>query len=286
MLRCYKPDIAPAILSEALRRMLIDQYLDAALLGLIEGLTEFLPVSSTGHLIIFDTLLGFEGPPGKVFEVVIQLGAILAICTVYFARLWKVVTGLKDDPGARHFAVAVILAFLPAMVLGAALHGVIKAVLFNPTVVSIALILGGVAILMAERLVPVPRYHQIERFPAPLALKIGLCQCLALVPGVSRSGATILGSLLMGVDRRTAAEFSFFLAIPTMAGATVYDLYKNWSLMSVDSALLIGVGFVTAFIAAALVVKVLVDFVGRYGFAPFAWYRIAIGSGMLAFLYL
>ncbi|QCO03616.1 undecaprenyl-diphosphate phosphatase [Azospirillum argentinense] len=266
--------------------MLIDQYLDAALLGLIEGLTEFLPVSSTGHLIIFDTLLGFEGPPGKVFEVVIQLGAILAICTVYFARLWNVVTGLKDDPGARHFAMAVILAFLPAMVLGAALHGVIKAVLFNPTVVSIALIVGGIGILMAERLVPVPRYNQIERFPAPLALKIGLCQCLALVPGVSRSGATIIGSLLMGVDRRTAAEFSFFLAIPTMAGATVYDLYKNWSLMNVDSALLIGVGFVTAFLAAALVVKVLVDFVGRYGFAPFAWYRIAIGTGMLAFLYL
>lgn len=266
--------------------MFIDQYLDAILLGLIEGLTEFLPVSSTGHLIIFDELLGFQGPPGKVFEVVIQLGAILAICTVYFARLWRVVTGLKDDPGARAFAIAVIVAFLPAMVLGAGLHGIIKSVLFNPTVVSVALIIGGIAILMVERLVPTPRYHQIERFPAPLALKIGLCQCLALVPGVSRSGATILGSLLMGVDRRTAAEFSFFLAIPTMAGATVYDLYKNWSGMSFDSGALIAVGFVTAFIAAALVVKTLVDFVGRYGFAPFGWYRIAIGTGMLAFLYL
>lgn len=266
--------------------MMIDQYLDATLLGLIEGLTEFLPVSSTGHLIMLDELLGFEGPPGKVFEVVIQLGAILAICVVYFSRLWNVVTGLKDDPGARRFAMAVIVAFLPAMVLGAGLHGIIKSVLFNPTVVSIALIVGGFAILAVERFVPSPRYHQIERFPAPLALKIGLCQCLALVPGVSRSGATILGSLLMGVDRRTAAEFSFFLAIPTMAGATVYDLYKNWKLMSLDDGALIAVGFVTAFIAAALVVKTLVDFVGRYGFAPFGWYRIAIGTGMLAFLYL
>lgn len=266
--------------------MFIDQYLDAILLGLIEGLTEFLPVSSTGHLIIFDRLLDFQGPPGKVFEVVIQLGAILAICTVYFARLWKVVTGLPDSPEARRFALAVTLAFLPAMLLGAGLHGIIKTLLFNPTVVSVALIVGGVAILLVERLVPVARYHQIERFPAPLALKIGLCQCLALVPGVSRSGATILGSLLMGVDRRTAAEFSFFLAIPTMAGATVYDLYKNWGVMSLDAGALIAVGFITAFIAAALVVKTLVDFVGRYGFAPFGWYRIALGTGMLAFLYL
>ena len=266
--------------------MLIDQYLDAILLGLVEGLTEFLPVSSTGHLILLDELLGFNGPPGKVFEVVIQLGAILAICVVYFARLWNVAIGLKDDPGARRFVIAVLLAFLPAMVLGAGLHGIIKSVLFNPTVVSLALIVGGVAILVVERFVPAPRYHRIEGFPAPLALKIGLCQCLALVPGVSRSGASILGALLMGVDRRAAAEFSFFLAVPTMAGATAYDLYKNWRGMSFDDGALIAVGFITAFIAAALVVKMLVDFVGRYGFTPFGWYRIAIGTGMLAFLYL
>ena len=266
--------------------MMIDQYLDATLMGLVEGLTEFLPVSSTGHLIMLDELLGFQGPPGKVFEVVIQLGAILAICVVYFQRLWQVATGLKDDPGARRFVMAVLIAFLPAMVLGAGLHGVIKTLLFNPTVVSIALIMGGIAILLVERLVPVARYHRIENFSAPLALKIGFCQCLALVPGVSRSGASILGALLMGVDRKAAAEFSFFLAVPTMAGATAYDLYKNWSVMSLDSGLLILVGFVTAFIAAALVVKTLVDFVGRYGFTPFGWYRIAIGTGMLAFLYL
>ncbi len=266
--------------------MLIDHYLDAIILGLVEGLTEFLPVSSTGHLIILDELLGFNGPPGKVFEVVIQLGAILAICVVYFGRLWGVATGLKDDPGARRFVLAVLLAFLPAMVLGAGLHGLIKERLFNPTVVSVALIVGGIAILAVERLVPVARYHRIEAFPAPLALKIGFCQCLALVPGVSRSGASILGALLMGVDRRAAAEFSFFLAVPTMAGATVYDLYKNWSGMSLDDGALIAVGFVTAFVAAALVVKTLVDFVGRYGFAPFGWYRIVVGAGMLAFLYL
>lgn len=267
--------------------MPIDQYLDAILLGLVEGLTEFLPVSSTGHLILLVDLLGFQGPPGKVFEVTIQLGAILAICVVYFARLWRVAThGLKGDPAAWRFIVAVLLAFLPAMLLGAGLHGFIKSTLFNPTVVSVMLIAGGIAILLIERFLPVPRYDAIERFPAPLALKIGLFQCLALVPGVSRSGATILGSLLMGVDRRTAAEFTFFLAIPTMAGATVYDLYKNWSAMSFDSGALIAVGFVTAFVAAALVVKTLVDFVGRYGFAPFGWYRIALGSGMLAFLYL
>lgn len=265
--------------------MLIDQYLDAILLGLVEGVTEFLPVSSTGHLILLDELLGFNGPPGKVFEVVIQLGAILAICVVYFSRLWRVATGLRSDPAARRFVVAVLLAFLPAMVLGAGLHGYIKSVLFNPTVVSLALIVGGVAILLVERVIPPARHHAIESFPAPLALKIGLCQCLALIPGVSRSGASILGALLMGVDRKVAAEFSFFLAVPTMAGATAYDLYKNWKVMSIDDGALIAVGFVVAFVAAALVVKTLVDFVGRYGFAPFGWYRIVVGVAMLVLLY-
>jgi undecaprenyl-diphosphatase len=236
-------------------------------------------------LILLDELLGFNGPPGKVFEVVIQLGAILAICVVYFSRLWGVATGLRGDPAARRFVVAVLLAFLPAMVLGAGLHGYIKSVLFNPTVVSLALIVGGVAILLVERVIPPARHHAIESFPAPLALKIGLCQCLALIPGVSRSGASILGALLMGVDRKVAAEFSFFLAVPTMAGATVYDLYKNWKVMSIDDGALIAVGFVVAFVAAALVVKTLVDFVGRYGFAPFGWYRIVVGAAMLALLY-
>lgn len=263
-----------------------EQYLEAALLGLIEGLTEFLPVSSTGHLILLVDLLGFIGPPGKVFEVVIQLGAILAICLVYFGRLWRVAVGLTHSRASWRFVTAILVAFLPSAALGVLLHGFIKGVLFNPTVVCVALIVGGLAIILVERALPRPRHFEIEAFSPGLALRIGLFQCLALVPGVSRSGATILGSLLMGVDRRTAAEFSFFLAIPTMLGATVYDLYKNWSVMNLDAGALIAVGFACAFVAALIVVKTLLDFVSRYGFAPFGWYRIAVGTVMLAVLYL
>ncbi|HRQ79627.1 MAG TPA: undecaprenyl-diphosphate phosphatase [Azospirillaceae bacterium] len=265
---------------------MLETYLNAALLGLVEGLTEFLPVSSTGHLILLVDLIGFQGPPGRVFEVAIQLGAILAICVVYFRRLWDVTINLGRDPRAMRFVVAILLAFLPAAVIGVFAHKFIKEMLFNPTVVSVALVVGGVAILVIERFLPTPRYHEVERFPATLALKIGFFQCIAMIPGVSRSGATILGALLMRVDRRTAAEFSFFLAIPTMLGATAYDLYKNWSSMTVDDGALIAVGFVVAFVAAALVVRTLVDFVGRYGFSPFGWYRIALGSAMLVWLHL
>lgn len=263
-----------------------DQILIAAMLGVVEGLTEFLPVSSTGHLILFADILGFVDTPGQVFKVAIQLGAILAVCFIYFGRLWRIATGLRDDPRAWRFVFAVLLAFLPAAVLGVLLRDFIKNVLFDPTVVCVALILGGVAILLIERFLPTPRYHEIERFPAPLALKIGLFQCMALIPGVSRSGATILGSLMMGVDRRTAAEFTFFLAIPTMLGATVYDVYKSWGAIGSDAGMAIAVGFVCAFVAGGLVVKVLVDFVSRYGFAPFGWYRIALGTFMLGLLYL
>lgn len=265
---------------------MLENYLNAVLLGLVEGLTEFIPVSSTGHLILLVDLIGFQGPPGRTFEVAIQLGAILAICVIYFRRLWGVAVNLGRDPRAMRFVVAILLAFLPAAVIGVFAHKFIKEALFNPTVVSVALVVGGVAILVIERFLPTPRYHEVERFPATLALKIGFFQCLAMIPGVSRSGATILGALLMRVDRRTAAEFSFFLAIPTMLGATVYDLYKNWSSMTMDDGALIAVGFVVAFIAAALVVRTLVDFVGRYGFAPFGWYRIALGSAMLVWLHL
>lgn len=265
---------------------MLETYFNAVLLGLVEGLTEFLPVSSTGHLILLVDLIGFQGPPGRVFEVAIQLGAILAICVVYFRRLWDVAINLGRDPRAMRFVVAILLAFLPAAVIGVFAHKFIKEMLFNPTVVSVALVVGGVAILVIERFLPTPRYHEVERFPATLALKIGFFQCIAMIPGVSRSGATILGALLMRVDRRTAAEFSFFLAIPTMLGATAYDLYKNWSSMTVDDGALIAVGFVVAFVAAALVVRTLVDFVGRYGFSPFGWYRIALGSAMLVWLHL
>ncbi|MSP50502.1 MAG: undecaprenyl-diphosphate phosphatase [Alphaproteobacteria bacterium] len=256
----------------------------AVFLGLVEGLTEFIPVSSTGHLILLVDLLGFQGPPGKVFEVVIQLGAILAVCVVYLARLWRVAIGLPADPRARRFAVAVILAFLPAAVIGVFAHGFIKSVLFSPWVVSASLILGGLAILAIEAKPRPTAVKEVEEFSALLALKIGFCQVLAMIPGVSRSGATILGALLLGVERRAAAEFSFFLAIPTMLGAATFDLYKNRHDLTFDGGVLIAVGFVVAFLSALAVVRVVVDFVSRRGFAPFGWYRIAVGTIMLMIL--
>lgn len=258
----------------------------AFLLGIIEGMTEFIPVSSTGHLILFGEILGFEGPPGKVFEIVIQLGAILAICWLYRQKLSLTAIGMLHRNGQDwRFAGGILLAFLPAMVLGALFHQHIKSVLFNPVSVSVVLIIGGVAILIIERLKPAARYHHLDSLTLPLCLKIGFCQCLALIPGTSRSGATIMGALLLGLDRRTAAEFSFFLAIPTMLAATVFDLYQNWSNLNFDSAQLIAVGFLAAFFSAMIVVKAVVAYIARYSFAPFAWYRIALGGLMLYLLY-
>ena len=259
-------------------------WLQVVLLGVLEGLTEFIPVSSTGHLILMEAVLGFEGPPGRVFEIAIQLGAILAVVVLYFRRLLDVLLGLRHDPAAHHFAVAILLAFLPAAAIGVVAHGFIKAVLFSPWVVAVSLIVGGIAILLIERSRPQPRIHDIAQLPLGRALAIGFVQCLAMVPGVSRSGATIMGALLLGVDRRTAAEFSFFLAIPTMFGATVYDLYKNRAGLNLDGGLLIAVGFIAAFLAALLVVRALIGFVARHGFAPFAWYRIALGVLALVLL--
>jgi len=259
---------------------------EAAILGIIEGLTEFLPVSSTGHLILFADLMRFAGPPGRVFEVVIQLGAILAVCVLYAPKLLRVAFGLPADRGAQRFALAILLAFLPAVALGVLLHDFIKSVLFSPYVVCWALILGGVAILAVERARPVPRIHAIERFSPGLSLGIGTMQCLAMVPGVSRSAATILGALLLGVERRTAAEFSFFLAIPTMLGAAAYDLWANRAGLTADGGLVVAAGFLSAFLTALLVVRWFIAFVGRRGFAPFAWYRILLGGGMLAVLLL
>ncbi|WP_158044619.1 undecaprenyl-diphosphate phosphatase [Skermanella pratensis] len=258
--------------------------ISALMMGVVEGLTEFIPVSSTGHLILIGDLLGFQGPPGRLFEVVIQLGAILAVCVVYFQRLWHIAVTLPTSAASRRFVIAILLAFLPAVVIGVFAHGFIKSVLFSPYVVSVALILGGIAILVIERNLPEPRHFEVEAFSPKLALGIGFVQTLAMIPGVSRSGATILGSLLMGVERRTAAEFSFFLAIPTMAGAVVYDTYKNYSTLTTDGSLVIAIGFVAAFLAGLLVVRSLVAFVSRYGFTPFGWYRIAVGAAMLAIL--
>lgn len=258
--------------------------LQAAFLGVVEGLTEFLPVSSTGHLILLVDLLGFQGPPGKVFEIVIQLGAILAICWLYRAKLFKVVRTLPYDRKSQHFANAILIAFLPAMFMGVMFHKIIKELLFNPYVVSVSLILGGIAILLIERRKLPPKYDSLETIPYLVPLYIGFIQCLAMIPGVSRSGATIMGALWFRVERKTAAEFSFFLSIPTMFAAVVYDLYKNRDTLTFDGAGIIAIGFISAFITALLVVRWAIDFISRRGFGVFAWYRIALGALMLMLL--
>jgi len=260
--------------------------IEALALGAVEGLTEFIPVSSTGHLILFAHLFGFDGPPGRVFEIVIQLGAILAVCLVYRNRLIETLLGLGKDVSARRFAFNVFIAFLPAVVAGVLLHGFIKSVLFSPYVVCVSLIVGGFLILLIERNFTSDRVPDVDSIDWKLALQIGLCQILAMIPGVSRSGATIMGARVLGLNRAAATEFSFFLAIPTMLAATVYDGYKNAGALSSDNWLLIGLGFAMAFVTAALVVSKLVSFVSRNGFGIFAWYRIAFGSLMLALLLL
>ena len=255
--------------------------LKAALLGFIEGLTEFLPVSSTGHLILFGHYLGFESP-GHSFEVLIQLGAILAILSVYFGKLWRLATGMFSDRRAQMFILAVLLAFLPAAIIGAFAHSFIKSVLFSPLVVCVSLISGGLVLLVVDETQFETKIHDIMDIPLLTALKIGFFQCLAMIPGVSRSGATIVGAMLMGAEKRVAAEFSFFLAMPTMAGAFAYDLYKNYKLLAFNDVMAVGVGFVVAFFAALLVVRGFLDFVSRHGFTPFAWWRIIVGCFGLA----
>lgn len=258
------------------------EFFEAALLGVIEGLTEFLPVSSTGHLILAVDFLGFQGPPGRVFEVVIQFGAILAVVWLYFTKLWSVAKGAfagrREDIA---FIRNILLAFLPAAMIGVFARDFIKEVLFNPIVVSIALIVGGFVILLIEKYKTSPTIPLTEAMGWQRAFAVGFFQCLAMIPGVSRSGATIMGALLIGMERRAAAEFSFFLAIPTMLGAASYDLYKSRDLLSGDDAVLIATGFITAFLAALLVVRWAVGFISRHGFAPFAYYRIVLGTAML-----
>jgi undecaprenyl-diphosphatase len=258
---------------------------EALLLGLLEGLTEFIPVSSTGHILLAGHFLGFKST-GKAFEVLIQLGAILAILSVYSARLWKMVTDLPSDPRTRRFVAGILIAFLPAAVIGALAHDFIKDVLFEtPKLICIMLILGGFVLLAVDRMKLTPRYHDVMDFPLSLCLKIGFFQCLAMIPGTSRSGATIVGSLLMGTDKRSAAEFSFFLAMPTMAGAFAFDLLKNRDILSAADLPIIVTGFVAAFFMAVLVVRYLLGYVSRHGFALFAWWRLVVGSVGLIALY-
>jgi undecaprenyl-diphosphatase len=255
--------------------------LKAALLGFIEGLTEFLPVSSTGHLILFGHYLGFESP-GHSFEVLIQLGAILAILSVYFGKLLALAKGMFGDRRSQMFILAVLVAFLPAAVIGALAHSIIKGVLFNPFVVCISLISGGLILLVIDETRFEVKTRDVMDISLLSALKIGFFQCLAMIPGVSRSGATIVGAMLLGVEKRVAAEFSFFLAMPTMVGAFAYDLLKNYKLLTFEDGAAVGVGFVVAFFAALFVVRGFLDFVSRHGFAPFAWWRIVVGCFGLA----
>lgn len=250
--------------------------IEAFVLGIVEGLTEFLPVSSTGHLLLLGHFLGFESN-GKTFEVLVQLGAILAILLVYFRRLLDIALRISSDPSARRFVIGVLIAFLPAAVIGALLHGFIKGVLFNPFIVCCTLVAGGLILLVVDELELQEKYTDATTFPLPMYFKIGLIQCLAMVPGVSRSGSTIVGAMLLGASKRAAAEFSFFLAMPTMAGAFAYDLLKSYKFLTFDDGILIAIGFVAAFFSALIVVRSFLDFVSKRGFALFAWWRIIVG---------
>jgi undecaprenyl-diphosphatase len=249
------------------------------LLGIVEGVTEFLPVSSTGHLILAGALLGFKDEASGTFEIVIQLGAILSVIVLYWRRFWDVFVGLgRRDPRAIAFARNVALAFLPSAVVGLLVYKMVKAMLESPMTVAVALVVGGIAILVIERLVRAPRATDVEQMSWKVALGIGIIQCLSMIPGVSRSGATIMGALGLGVDRKTAAEFSFFLAVPTMLAASAYDLYKNAADIGSDGWLAIAIGFVVSFVVALLVIRWFLGIVTRHGFTPFAWYRIVAGG--------
>ena len=259
--------------------------LKTIVIGIVEGVTEFLPISSTGHILLAEQVLHFEGPQGKVFEIVIQFGAILAVCVLYWRKIFATVGGVvRREPTSIRFATAVIVAFLPAAVIGVIAHKYIKMMLDTPLVVPIAFIVGGIAILVIEHYAQRPRIKSVDDIDWKTALFVGFCQCLAMIPGVSRSGATIMGARVFRVDRATSAEFSFFLAIPTMLGATVYDLYKNWKTLDWQGGGLIAIGFVVAFLSALVVVKPFLRFVSRHGFGVFAWYRIAVGALALVLL--
>jgi len=261
----------------------MDLLLKALVLGVLEGLTEFLPISSTGHLIIAGDLLGFTGRQADTFKIFIQLGAILAVCWLYRDKLITVASGLPSDPLARRFAVSIGIAFLPAAILGLLFHDSIKRFLFSPVTVAAALIVGGIAILLIERLTHRVTVHTVDDVSWREALKVGLAQSLALMPGVSRSGATIMGGLLAGLSRRTAAEFSFFLAIPIMFSATGYDLLKNLDILRLEDLPVFAAGFLAAFASALASMRFLINYLGNHSFAAFAWYRIVFGLVVLGY---
>jgi undecaprenyl-diphosphatase len=260
-------------------------FLTIILLGIVEGVTEFLPVSSTGHLILAGALLGYDENHWRVFNIVIQLGAILAIVVLYWRTFLAVIMGLvRGEPDSWRFVRNVVVAFLPAAVLGFLIHKQVEAMLGSPMIVAIALIVGGFAIFGIERIAPPGHERGVAQISLGKAVAIGCFQCLAMIPGVSRSGATILGALALGVERRTAAEFSFFLAIPTMLGATSFELFKNRHDLGAVGAGGIALGFLVAFLVALVVVRWFVGIVSRRGFGPFAWYRIVAGGAALVWL--
>ena len=261
--------------------MPVPEVLKAVILGLVEGVTEFIPVSSTGHLILTGRLLDFEGERAATFEIFIQLGAILAIVWLYRAKILGVFKNATSDPQARQLLLNLMIAFLPAAIVGFLVHDWVKANLFNPVTVAWALLVGGIVILLIERWNPPERIDDVDHVPMRKALGIGLAQVLALFPGVSRSGATIMGARSLGLSRRAAAEFSFFLAIPVMFVATGYDLLKSRDALSSGDAPVFAVGFVVSFISALIVVKAFLAFVSRKNFAGFAWYRIIFGALLL-----
>jgi len=254
-------------------------FVKAALLGIVEGLTEYLPVSSTGHLLLIEHFFGFADEDfGKTFTVLIQLGAILALLSIYFTRLWRLALGFFREAAARRFVIGVLIAFLPAALIGALAYDFIKTVLFNPWIICFTLIAGGAVLLWVDWLDPRSHHDDAMAFTLPMYLAIGIIQCASMVPGVSRSGATIVAAMLMGADRRSAAEFSFWLAMPTMVGAFTFDLYKNSALLTADSWLIVAVGFLASFAAGWIVVKTFLDYVSRHGFWLFAWWRVAVGT--------
>jgi undecaprenyl-diphosphatase len=254
------------------------------ILGIVEGLTEFIPVSSTGHLVLAGELLGLPAA-SETFDIVIQLGAILAVVVVYWQRFWNVGLGLlARDRDAISFTRNVLIGFLPSALVGAVVYSAIKAMLERPMIVAIALILGGIAILLIERLQHRADTTSVEKMSWKTAIGIGFVQCLAMIPGVSRSGATIMGALMLGVERKTAAEFSFFLAIPTMMGATTLALWKARDELDLTHMTEIGIGFAVSFVVAIVVIRWFIGLVSRRGFAPFAWYRIVAGLGAMVWL--
>lgn len=259
--------------------------LDAAVLGVIEGLTEFIPVSSTGHLILADKVLGRTGESAALFDVVIQTGAILAVIWLMRKYLFGIVRGLKTDPKARHTSMIVTIAFLPAALTGAFAYHYIKQVLFSPMVVGAAMIAGGVIMLIVERVQPPPQTKSIETISVKTALAIGLFQVTALVPGISRAGASIIGALFLGVERRTATEFSFLLAIPTILGAAAYDLFRSWGAVSATDIPFLLVGTFASFISAMIVIRWFLNYVSKNNFTVFAWYRIAVGVLVIGIMF-